>query len=199
MEIKTNTRELKVLTKKLGKMKTGVRGATARALNRAAQRTHTAIMREASKDLGVTQKRIKRRVRHQRRDQASEQRQRSQVFLVISDAPVSWLGKPKQTPKGVRVRGRMYERAFVAKVGQHTGVFRRKQMGHGTMSARQYQAIMMRGMTRESRNYRYPLQEIKGTIRVLVKHIADDAIERVGEVEFRKRLVHELGRMYKTT
>ena len=155
MNITVDKRQLGNLSKKLGQMKGIERKATTRALNRAAARTHTAILREAAGDLGVTQKRLRRRIRHQQRDKAAGDRLRSQVFLVISDAPVSWQGKPKQTAAGVRVKGRMYERAFVATVGKHTGVYRRKQMGAGTMTPKQYQAIMMRGMVKESRKYRF--------------------------------------------
>jgi len=196
MKITVNTKSLKGLGKKLAAMPGKERRAVTRAANRATQRTRTAILRRASGELGVTQKRLRRRVRQQRRDLATEQRPRSQVFLVISDAPVSWQGKPVQTPKGARVKGRVYDRSFVAKVGNHTGVFRRKMPGGGKLTAKQYQAIMMRGMTADSKRFRFPITEIKGSIRVPLRRASDDLIETVGIPEFRKQLVHNLKREF---
>ncbi len=196
MKLNINMKSLKGLGKKLETIQGKERQAIARAANRATQRTHTAILREAASGLGVTQKRLRRRIRRQRRDLATESRLRSQVFLVISDAPVSWQGQPKQTLKGARVKGRVYERSFVAEVGGHVGVFRRRQLGGGTMTSKQYQAIMMRGMTRDSRRYRFPIQEIKGSIRVFLKRASDEMIERIGVPEFRKRFIHEMKREF---
>lgn len=197
MKITVRAQELKGLIKQLNSMSEKEKAAASRALNRAAKSTQTAIIRESSSEFGVTQKRLRRRIRYFQRDKATKQRLRSQVFLVISDVPVSWLGKPKQTPKGARVKGRTYDRSFVAKVGNHVGVFRRKMPGGGSMTSKQYQAIMMRGMTADSKHFRFPITEIKETVRLFLKRIGDEAVVRVGEPAFRKSLIHELRREFK--
>jgi hypothetical protein len=197
MKILVSTRQLRNLRK--GLHATGVAhlpGVTVRALNRAAQSTQTAILRESAAELGVTRKRLVRRVRFERRDEATTERYRSQVFIVTSDMPVSYLGKPRQNRRGVRVKGRQYDRAFISEFASgHTAVVRRYVLGQGTMTPKQYKAILAKkGYKKVGRQFRLPVKEIKETVRYVLRGIADGAIKNVGEPTFRKRFWHEMRR-----
>ncbi len=200
MKIVIDMKEMKELKKKLADLgEKKVPGACMRALNRAASRTQTEIRRKAGAKLGVTQKRLKNRVRFQRRDQASKDKLRSQVFIVISNLPVIYLGKAKQLAEGVLVKGRFYERAFVATVGKHKGVFRRITLGPGIMSQQQWRAIFLRrGMEVQGATTGYlRFKEVKEKVGAQLMGISDDMIEKVGEPEFRQRFRHELERAFK--
>lgn len=199
VRVRMDSKELKRLRKDLNAL--GVekmpRAAT-RALNRAAQSTRTAILREASGETGIKRKRLDRRIRFQRRDEARKEKLRSQVFLVVSDVPVTYLGAPRQLKKGAKVKGRTYERAFVATVGKHTGVYRRPNAGHGKMTAKQYRAILQKkGIDAVERQFRFPLREIKETIRAGMTGVSERMVEQVGEPEFRKRFYHEVERAFR--
>jgi len=174
MNITISTKQIKNMGRALrnvGEKK--VPRAAMRALNRAAERTRTAVIKETAKDLKVTQKRLKRRVRFQRRDQATTAKLGSQVFLVISDMPVTYLGAARQTKRGVVVKGKLYEGKFKAKMpGGHVGVY-------GRTGAK-----------------RFPIKEVREQVRADMKGIADEQIQTVGEATFRERFKYELMREF---
>lgn len=175
VNVRFSNREVRRLRDDLRRLqKDTIPGATARALNRAAEVMRSQIIREASGELKITQKRTRRKIRFQRRDRATKERQRSQVFLVTSKLPVSYMGSVRQLKKGAKVRGKLYAGAFKATMASgHVGVFYREGPK------------------------RHPIREVTEDIRIDLMGIADDAVRKVGEPEFRKRFKHELGRVLK--
>ncbi len=139
------------------------------ALNRAVKKAHTAAVRGTARSLGIKQKRIRRRIRHQKQDKATRKKWISGLYSVLTDMPASYFGKPRQLKKGAKVRKKTYVGAFVAPMPQgHIGVYRRKT------------------------KKRYPLVEEKVKVSNVFEHESEKAITKVAAPEFSKRLKHEI-------
>lgn len=146
--------------------------ATVNALNRAAEQSRTQILREINKRDTITQKRLRRRVRFERMDQARMDRMKSRVFLILTKMPVSYFGSVRQTKAGAKVRGKLYKGAFKAQMNSgHVGVFRRP-------TAR-----------------RFPIAEIKEKLSTDLPWVTQRVVATVGRDAFQRRMNHELDRV----
>lgn len=167
-------------TKQVGKMfknlQTSDTPKAARlALNRAAKQMHTATVREVAKEIKAPVKAVKSKVRHQKRDKAKGRKLRAGMYVVFSDLPARKFGTAKENKRGVRVRGRQFDDAFLGRF-QHNkveAVFRRKG------------------------KKRLPIVEVKVPIRQAVERAAKNKLLTVGRPVFRKRYEYELRRILK--
>ncbi len=146
--------------------------ATVNALNRAMEASRTRIVQEVGAREHITAKRLKRRVRFERIDQARMDRMKSRVFVVLTKMPVSYFGTVRQTKAGAKVRGKLYPGAFKAQMRSgHVGVFRR-------VGPR-----------------RFPIEQIKEKLSSDLPWISRRVVQTTGIETFQRRMTHELDRV----
>ncbi len=132
----------------------------------------TAIVREVGERDTITAKRLKRRVRFERIDQARMDRMKSRVFVVLTKMPVSYFGSVRQTKAGAKVRGKLYPGAFKAKMSSgHVGVFYR------------------------SGPRRFPIKQVKERLSSDLSWISRRVVQTTGVETYERRLTHELDRV----
>jgi hypothetical protein len=94
------------------------------AAKRAAIRTRewlrTQVTREIASTTGVPRKALKERVRRgsKENDGAWYSDGQAVLWIGLQDIPAHYLGKPRQTKKGVRVRKHFFDKAFTVSIGE---------------------------------------------------------------------------------
>jgi hypothetical protein len=146
--------------------------ATVNALNRAMEASRTRIVKEVGARETISAKRLKRRVRFERIDQARMDRMKSRVFVVLTKMPVSYFGAVRQTKAGAKVRGKLYPGAFKARMKSgHVGVFYR------------------------SGPRRFPITQVKERLSSDLPWISRRVVQTTGVETYQRRLTHELDRV----
>lgn len=109
------------------------RKARSRALRKWSRWARSQTLKALSKDLGVTQKGLKPRVRIS----VISKQGMAELWIGLNPLPAHLAGKPKHTPqyRGTFVKGYYFEGAFVANADNSTDkVWRRKFRGPGSTS-----------------------------------------------------------------
>lgn len=145
--------------------------ARSAALNRAAKAVQTEVVRGMSAQEHIKQKIIRRRIRFQSRDRATQSKAYSQIFIITTPMPVIYQGQARQDKKGTTAGGSHYSGAFIKTMnhsGNHTGVY--KRVG----------------------SRRLPIKEVKKQLTFNLPQKTLDAANKRGKEVFQSTFQHEL-------
>ncbi|OEF59283.1 hypothetical protein A1OW_21630 [Enterovibrio norvegicus] len=143
--------------------KSAIPVAAARAINAVGVFSERQTTRQVAKEKRVKQSAIKARIKPLQKANSKAPQRRVRVRL--SDMPVVSMGKPRQTKKGVTVRGRRIDHAFMADGSKGKGKYiSRSQRRAGGNTHRPTRLDRLQVFKRTGRG-RYPLEVVKEPIR----------------------------------
>ncbi len=124
MQIDINTAGMDTLVRRFRALPKQAERAEKRAVGKTTTKARSELVKDVARQNQITQK-IIRRFRSARK--ISRSRLTGIAWLGYRPIKASYVGKPRQTKRGVRVRRFFFEGAFVATMPSgHTGVFKRK-------------------------------------------------------------------------
>ncbi len=177
-------KQLEQLERKLGAIrKNAIPNAMARSINLASTRAKTATVRVVASQEKVAQKPIRNRIHVTRK--ASKDSLMVRTHILTNDMLVSSIGKPRQTKRGVTVRGRRYQGAFVADGSKGYGRY---------MKGSRYQSTSLKKTMVFERvgKARYPLKAVKIPIATPLRKSYSDALQQAYSTVYPKELVRQI-------
>ncbi|MCG6268308.1 phage tail protein [Vibrio furnissii] len=164
--------------------------ATSRAINQMGLAIERQTARDVAKEENTPMKVIRARIRALRKASAKDPRRRIRVRL--RDLPAVMLGKPRQNRRGVTVRRRRFDGAFVADGSKGFGKYRRRS-GRRRAS---YQATSLsrQQIFQRTGKERYPLEVVTVPIeKPLTRHFERN-VRLIYNTQYAPELAKQLSR-----
>lgn len=184
-QIQTSIQRLALVSKR------AVPVATARAINRMATTAERQTAKDVAKSENMPQKLIRQRITAIKKSNARDLRRR--VRLRRSDIPAILLGKSRQTRRGVSVRQRRFNGAFLADGSKGFGKYRYARHRQGgssylNTSLRSQQILQRTGKGR------YPIQVVTVSIETPITEQFERNVTQAYTRSLPSELAQQLGR-----